>query len=90
MLLRLKITPQPTDQLFHIIGERRFEPHVTPGDRVHHAKLPGVQRLPRKVYEPKVLRTEDVPLFPDQRVPAQPGLDPDLVPPTGHQADLDQ
>ena len=89
MLERLKITPQLLYQLFHIVSERRLEPHVTPRHRVNHAELPGVQRLPRKVNEPKVLRTEDIPLFPDQRVSAQPGLQPDLVPSTGHQADLE-
>jgi len=40
VLLRRKIPPQLRQQLFHILGERRFEPHVTPRDRMHHAKPP--------------------------------------------------
>src|SRR3954447_7413116 len=74
----------------HILGKRRLELHRPGGRRMHDAETPGMECLPGKVNESNILRSIDVPLLPHERVAAQPRLQPNLVAPAGHEADLDQ
>ena len=73
-----------------IVGHRRLEAHLALVLRVAERQPERVQRLARKRNRAQRVRPVDVALLADQRVPAQPRLDPDLVALAGHEAHLDQ
>src|SRR3954447_21719600 len=57
---------------------------------MHDPEAPRMESLPRKLNESNSLRPIHVPLLTHQCVPAQPRLQPDLVPTPRDEADLDE
>jgi hypothetical protein len=49
-----------------------------------------MQRLPRKLNRAQRLGPISIPRLPNKRVTVQPSLQPDLIPPAGYQANLDE
>src|SRR4029453_11995376 len=67
------------EQLTEIVGQRRLELQLAPVDGVAEREPMRVQRLAWKRNWPQLLGAEAVPPLADQGVPAEPGLNPDLV-----------
>src|SRR5204863_3664893 len=81
---------QPREQLDEIGRQRRLELQRPLVYRVAESEAIGVERLAPERHGAQQLRSIDVPPLTDQRVAAQPGLNPYLVALPRHQPHFDQ
>ena len=81
---------QLSDQLHHVLRQRRLERQRASRRRMIHRQARRMQRLARKVDRAQLRRPEDVPPFTHERVAAQPRLYADLIALACHQADFYQ
>ena len=70
---------QSIEQGSQVVWNWRFEPQGLPVRRMPKAKPIGMQGMAGKRDRSKVVRAKHIPPLADERVPAQPRLDPDLV-----------
>src|SRR5262245_28512944 len=87
---RSALPPQPGKKLAEISWRRRLQLDPPVVVRMPEDQAPGMQRVPWKGNRPQLVGAEHVPPFADERVAAQPRLDPHLVSAAGLQADLEQ
>src|SRR6476660_2642328 len=83
-------SPQALQQLAHVHRQRRLESHQLTAARMPEPEPARVKRLTRELNRPEKIGTVRVPLFTDERVTAEPRLQPNLIAFPGDEPDLDE
>src|SRR5438105_10288023 len=83
-------SPEAGDERREIVRQRHFELERFASERMGERQPIGMERLAREGDRPEGVGAVDVALFADERVPAQPRLEPDLVAFAGDEPNLDE